>query len=134
MGLVAPAGIPDPKECTAGRGSCSPRHVIKIFESHLKVKPISGTRLIDVEYLSTDPRTAAAVANQLVQDLIEYNFQTRHNATREASAWLRNQLYDLRKQSDDLQAKVVDLQRDSGVFCVWSDRHPGTRTGLYSRT
>ncbi len=30
--------------------------------------------------------------------------------------WLGNQLADLRKQSDDLQAKVVDLQRDSGVF------------------
>ena len=90
--------------------------VLKIFESHLKVKPVSNTRLIDVEYLSEDPRTAAAVVNRLVQDLVDYNFQTRHNATREASVWLRNQLNDLRRQSDDLQAKVVDLQRDSGVF------------------
>ena len=54
--------------------------------------------------------------NKLVEDLIDYNFQTRHNATREASGWLGNQLYELRKQSEDLQAKVVDLQRDSGVF------------------
>ena len=56
------------------------------------------------------------MVNQLVEDLIDYNFQTRHNATREASVWLGNQLNDLRKQSEDLQAKVVDLQRDSGVF------------------
>ena len=54
--------------------------------------------------------------NKLVEDLTDYNFETRHNATREASVWLRNQLNDLRKQSEDLQAKVVDLQRDSGVF------------------
>ena len=56
------------------------------------------------------------MVNHLVQDLVDYNFQTRHNATREASGWLGNQLNDLRKQSEDLQAKVVDLQRDSGVF------------------
>ena len=92
--------------------------MIKIFESRLKVKPIAGTRLIDVEYLSTDPRTAAAVVNQLVQDLTDYNFQIRHNATREASGWLGQQLDDLRKQSEDLQAKVVELQRDAGVFSL----------------
>ena len=90
--------------------------MIKSFESHLKVTPVSGTRLITVEYLSTSPQTAAAVVNQLVEDLSDYNFQTRHNATREASGWLGNQLNELRKQSEDLQAKVVDLQRDSGVF------------------
>ena len=51
-----------------------------------------------------------------MEDLVEYNFQTRHNATHEASKWLGSQLADLRKQSEDLQAKVVELQRDSGVF------------------
>jgi succinoglycan biosynthesis transport protein ExoP len=116
MGLVAPAGIPDPKNVPLEEAPGSRARVIKIFESHLKVSPVSGTRLINVEYLSTDPRTAAAVVNHLVQDLIEYNFQTRHNATREASGWLGSQLNALRKQSEDLQAKVVDLQRDSGVF------------------
>jgi polysaccharide biosynthesis transport protein len=116
VGLVAPAGIPDPKNAPLDEAPGRRARVIKIFESHLKVSPVSGTRLINVEYLSTDPRTAAAVVNHLVQGLIEYNFQIRHNATREASGWLANQLYDLRKQSEDLQAKVVDLQRDSGVF------------------
>jgi succinoglycan biosynthesis transport protein ExoP len=116
LSLVAPAGTPDPANASLDEAPARRAKVIKIFESHLKVKPISGTRLIDVEYLSTDPRTAAAVVNQLVQDLIDYNFQIRHNATREASGWLGKQLYDLRKQSEDLQAKVVELQRDAGVF------------------
>jgi succinoglycan biosynthesis transport protein ExoP len=116
MGLVAPAGIPDPKNVPLEQAPGRRAQVVKIFESRLKVQPISGTRLITVEYLSTDPRTAAAVVNQLVQDLSDYNFQIRHNATREASGWLGKQLDDLRKQSEDLQAKVVELQRDAGVF------------------
>ena len=116
MGLVAPSGIPDPKNVPLEDAPARRAKAIKIFEAHLKVKPVSGTRLIDVEYLSSDPHTAAAVVNHLVQGLIEYNFQIRHNATREASVWLANQLADLRNQSERLQAKVIDLQRDSGVF------------------
>ena len=116
IGLFAPVGIPDPVNVPLEEAPGRRARAIKTFEAHLKVKPVSGTRLIDVAYLSTDPRTAAAVVNHLVQDLMEYNFQIRHNATREASQWLGNQLSELRKQSDDLQAKVIDLQRDSGVF------------------
>ena len=114
MGLFAPAGLRIQSTCRWKRRRPTPG--VKIFEVPSQGKPVSNTRLINVEYLSEDPRTAAAVVNRLVEDLVEYNFETRHNATREASVWLGNQLNDLRKQSDDLQAKVVDLQRDSGVF------------------
>ncbi len=116
MGLFAPAGIADPVNVPLEDAPGRRAHVIKSFQSHLKVTPVSGTRLITIAYLSTSPQTAAAVVNKLVEDLTDYNFQTRHNATREASGWLTNQLNELRKQSEDLQAKVVDLQRDSGVF------------------
>jgi polysaccharide biosynthesis transport protein len=116
LGLFAPSGIPDPVNVPLEDAPGRRARVVKIFESHLKVKPVPNTRLIDIEYLNEDPRTAAAVVNHLVQDLVDYNFQTRHNATREASVWLGSQLSDLRKQSEDLQAKVADLQRDSGVF------------------
>ncbi len=116
LGLVAPAGVPDPVNVPLEQAPGRRASVVHAFQAHLKVTPVSGTRLINVEYLSTSPATAAAVVNQLVHDLVEYNFQTRHNATREASDWLASQLRDLRRQSDDLQAKVVDLQRDSGVF------------------
>ncbi len=92
LGLFAPAGIPDPVNVPLEEAPSRRARVVKIFESHLKVKPVPNTRLIDIEYLNEDPRTAAAVVNRLVQDLVDYNFQTRHNATREASVWLGSQL------------------------------------------
>ena len=116
MGLFAPAGTPDPVNVPLEEAPGRRTRLVKIFASRLKVKPVPNTRLIEIEYLSQDPRTAAAVVNRLVEDLVDYNFQTRHNATREASEWLEKQLNDLRKQSDDLQAKADDLQHDSGVF------------------
>jgi succinoglycan biosynthesis transport protein ExoP len=134
MGLFAPAGVPGPGQCPAGEAPGRRARGHSSFESHLKVSPVSGTRLINVEYLSTNPETAAAVVNQLVQDLVEYNFQTRHNATREASVWLGNQLHDLRKQSEDLQAKVVGLQRDSGVFSFGQTDGQGTTRSSLPRS
>jgi capsular exopolysaccharide synthesis family protein len=118
LGLLSPSVPHDPKDAPLENAPARRTRVLKIFQTNLEVKPVSGTRLINVNYLNSDPKVAADVVNHLVQGLIDYNFQTRHNATQQASDWLGNQLSDLRKQSEDLQAKVVQLQRDSGVFTL----------------
>ena len=116
MDLFSPAGVADPKGVPLEEAPKRRAHVLKIFASRLKVLPVSGTRLITVTYYSKDPQTAAQVVNRLIQDLTDYNFKTRHNATQQAASWLEGQLGDLRKQTEDLQNKVVALQKDSGIF------------------
>jgi capsular exopolysaccharide synthesis family protein len=91
---------------------------LKVFKSHLTVSVVSGTRLIDIHYLCSDPGLAAAVVNGLMHGLIEYTFQTRFEATNEASTWLGGQLSDLKKQAEALQARVIALQRQSGVVSM----------------
>jgi succinoglycan biosynthesis transport protein ExoP len=118
FGLVSSPGVADPNSASLEDAPNRRTRLLKIFAAHLTVKPVSGTRLIDVSYLNSDPKVAADVVNHLVKSLVDHNFQTRHNATQEAAGWLGNQLADLRKQSEDLQAKVVQLQRDSGVFTL----------------
>jgi capsular exopolysaccharide synthesis family protein len=90
--------------------------VLKIFGSHLRVEPVTGTRLIDVSYASPDPQLAADVVNHLIGALMDYTFQARFNATAQASNWLTTQLDDLRKQTEGLQAKAITLQRETGMF------------------
>lgn len=92
------------------------QEALKVFGNNLKVKPVSGTRLIQISYTNPDPKLAAAVVNTLTRELSEYSFQTRFDATREASKWLGDQMGDLRKNSEELQAKVINLQRQSGVY------------------
>ena len=94
------------------------------------MSPVSGTRLINIEYLSTRSADGGRGGEQTGEDLTDYNFQTRHNATREASAWLGNQLNELRKQSEDLQAKVVDPAARLRSICLWPNRQPGPRAGF----
>jgi polysaccharide biosynthesis transport protein len=125
LGHFTPPGTPDPAGVSLEDAPGRRNHSLKVFESHLKVTPVSGTRLIDVGYLSSDRKNAAAVANLLVQNLIEYNFETRHNATQQASGWLGDQLSELRKRSDELQSRVIELQRNSGVFTLGQTDNQG---------
>jgi capsular exopolysaccharide synthesis family protein len=118
IALVSPKGISDPPGAPLEDAPARRRAVLKVFAKNLRVKPVAGTRLIEIDYLNPDPHLAAAVVNELTQGLIDYTFQTRYNATTQASSWLTGQLSELRKQSEALQAKVVGLERESGVYSL----------------
>ena len=89
---------------------------LKQFKSNLKVSPVSGTRLISVSFMHPDPTMAAKVVNQLVSDLVEYNFQVRYNATTKATDWLGRQLVELKSQLETSQQRAAELQKQSGIF------------------
>ena len=89
---------------------------LKIFASHLKVEPVTGTRLIDVSYSDPDPARAAAVVNRLVGLAADFTFKQRFDSTLRASSWLSGQISDLKRQTQMLQARAAALQRDTGMF------------------
>jgi polysaccharide biosynthesis transport protein len=133
LGFFAPKGTPDPKGASLENAPHRRMRVLKIFHHKLTVKPVAGTRLIDVEYLSPDPQLAAAVVNHLLQGLIEKGYRARYDATMQASSWLSAQLGDLRTKTQELQAKVVKLQQASGVFAMGEVDREG-RDQVYSPT
>ncbi len=105
--------------------------VIKTFNSRLQVRVVPGTRLLQVSYTDVDPQMAADVVNHLVRALSDYTYQTRFNATADVSRWLGDQLGDLRRQTEDLQAQVVAQQKATGLFGVGAVDAQG-RPVLYS--
>jgi capsular exopolysaccharide synthesis family protein len=133
FGLLSPKGRPDPQGASLDNSPHRRMKVLKVFHSKLTVKVVDGTRLIDVEYLSPDPQLAAAVVNHMLQGLIETGFQARFDATTQASSWLSGQLEDLRAQTQELQAKVVKLRQDSGVFALGEVDRQG-KDQVYSPT
>lgn len=118
MGLISPKGKSDPPGVSLENAPVRRAKVLKIFKNNLEVKVDSGSRLIDVTYRSSDPATSAAVVNYLIKGLTDYTFETRLNATSQASQWLSGQLTDLRNQSEALQAKVLSLQQNLGVYSL----------------
>ena len=88
----------------------------KIFEAHLKVTPLAGTRLIQVAYADPDPARAALVANTATRVLADMAFQQRFTAMLEGSSWLTGQLHELRTRTEQAQARAAALQRGTGLF------------------
>jgi len=118
LGLLSKPGTPDSPTASLEDSPKRRRQALAVFSSNLKVKPVPGTRLIQITYVDRDPKLAAAVVNKLTQSLIGYTFQTRFEATNEAADWLSGQLGDLRQQSEQLQRQVADLESKSGVYSL----------------
>jgi capsular exopolysaccharide synthesis family protein len=131
LGLFSPKGVADAPNSSLEEAPQRRRHALQVFEKNLKVKPVSGTRIIEVDYQDSDPKLAAAVVNKLMQSLVDYTFQTRYDATNQASQWLSGQLGELRQNSEDLQAKVVRLEKESGVYSLGTTDSQG-REQAYS--
>jgi succinoglycan biosynthesis transport protein ExoP len=133
LSLISPEGPKDPVQANLEDAPMRRTRVLKVFASHLKVKPVPGTQLIEISYVSSNPKTAAAVINQMTKGLVDYTFQTRYNATTDASQWLAGQMDELKKQAKGLQAKVVQLQREAGVYSLGTSDATGKEMA-YSAT
>jgi succinoglycan biosynthesis transport protein ExoP len=90
--------------------------LLKQFKRNLTVASVSGTRLMRVSYLDSNPQRAADIVNQLVSDFVEYTFRVRYDATNKATDWLGRQLVELKSQVEQAQNRAAQLERQSGIF------------------
>ena len=116
--LLIPGILRDPPNAALDDAPRRRDRIVKVFEKHLKVKPQPGTQLIDIQYTSTDPKIAAAVVNDLAKSLVDYTLNSRATATSEVSTWLTGQLGEIKKDAEQQQGKLEQLQRDSGVYSL----------------
>lgn len=84
----------------------------------LRVTTIPSTRVIELRYMSSDPRLAAEMVNTLIKTYIEHNIRTRFEATKQASEWLDKELADLQMKVETAENKLVEYQRQHNIVGV----------------
>ena len=100
------SGTDNPKSAAA-KDAKRLEKAVDIFDQHLTVEPMFGTKLVKVHYDSKSPELAAAVANALAEVFIESNLESRLEMTRVTSSWLNERLEAIRQ---DLNASEAALQ------------------------
>jgi capsular exopolysaccharide synthesis family protein len=92
--------------------------LIRAFRKHLHVELLNESRLVEVSFESVDPSLAARVANALVKNYVESNFRSKYETTRQASAWMEQQLDELKAKVEKSQQALVDYERENSVADV----------------
>jgi capsular exopolysaccharide synthesis family protein len=85
--------------------------LIDAFKKRLTVELTPKTRMLAVKYEDIDPILAAQVATSLVNNYIDYNFRQKYDATRQASAWMEQQLDELKAKVESSQQALVEYER-----------------------
>lgn len=96
LGIVAPPAPqgppPDPEEIAA----LERRLVITNVQARLGLRPVEGSKVIDLSFYSENPETAARVANRMAEQYIVDQLEAKLEATRAATDWLTTRVEELR--------------------------------------
>lgn len=91
------------------------------FNKDLNVTRVGHTSLIQVNVTTRRPDLSAMIANTLVDKYIEHTFKDSYNSTQKVSAWLDQQLGDLKKNLEKSQDHLLQLQKEIGLVGSFGD-------------
>jgi len=93
------------------------------FKAGLQVAVIPDTRVVEIAYVSPDPRAASDAVNALISTYIEQNLKTRFDATSQAAEWLTKQLSDVQVKVEISEAKLVRYQKSMALWGLTKTEH-----------
>ncbi len=91
-------------------------NVINAYFDRLSVARVNESRVIAVNFTSTDPRLAAEVANGVVDRYIETLRIARQQSTNDAALWLEEQIDQLRNKVELAEARVASYRSSNGLL------------------
>jgi uncharacterized protein involved in exopolysaccharide biosynthesis/Mrp family chromosome partitioning ATPase len=110
-GLLAKAGLGK----TLSETSLDER-VLKTYYANLNVYAVDKSRVIGVDFSSTDPKLAADGANAIAEGYITLQVAAKRSTTADAAEWLSTQIADLRTKVTDAESKVEQYRSANDLF------------------
>jgi capsular exopolysaccharide synthesis family protein len=88
------------------------------FLGSLGIKRVPNSRLLDVTFESTDPQFAARIVNEHIKNFQEQNIRSRYDETTRATAWLRNELDELKITVQQSEDKRIAYERKNQIWTL----------------
>ena len=90
--------------------------VLESYNDRLTAYAVDKSRVIVVEFQSSDPELAARVANSIADGYLVLQQGARQEQTRSASQWLAGEIESLRKKVAEAESHVEDFRSKSSLF------------------
>ncbi|HVS13044.1 MAG TPA: polysaccharide biosynthesis tyrosine autokinase [Thermoanaerobaculia bacterium] len=81
----------------------------------LQVQPITNTQLVEISYVSQDPRVARDIANGVVEAFIQWKTQTRSRTVQQASTFLQEQIDSLKEEIEEKDRRLREFGRSANI-------------------
>jgi capsular exopolysaccharide synthesis family protein len=92
--------------------------ILAAWRSTISARLMRDSRIIEVIVDSGDPQFAARAANAHVANYVDYNFHQKYDATRQASAFMEQQLDELKAKVEKSQQAMVDYEREHAIVDI----------------
>src|SRR5258708_6337972 len=90
--------------------------VLEAYYERLAVFPVDKSRVIAIEFQSSDPELAASVVNSVADNYIAIQQGARQDQTRAASKLLAGTIYGMRNRVAEAEAKVEEFRSRTNLF------------------
>lgn len=90
--------------------------VLTMMRRSIAVVHSPKEEIVTISCTTTSSVLSAKIVNTLINDYIEHLFKMRYGATQRSSNWLLGQLDDLKRQIEDDQTRVTQLQGKLGII------------------
>ena len=101
---------------TGGRAGKPEDRLVDAFLSRLTVFPVAKSRVLQIEFSSSDPALAARGANTVAELYLDAQEQAKRDEAKAASAWLSVKIDELRGKVAEADSKVEAFRASSGLL------------------
>lgn len=117
---------------TADRGDV-PKIAASVAQG-LTVKPSPDSRLVELSYVSDDPREAAKLANGFATSFIDLTLDRKYEATVSARKFLETRIKTVREEINDAERKLVAYAKANGIIILPGSTESGDDAGTSTLT
>ncbi len=102
--------------------------VVDMLLSHLHVNPPRESRIVTIQYDSTDPVMSADIANAYGTEFIQSNLQRRYDSSSYARDFVSNQLAQTKQKLEESERALNDYARKAGLISTHTLAGSGDKT------
>ena len=92
--------------------------MVGAFVGRVDVVPVRGSHLVDVTFVSEDPKFAADAVNALVDEYVNENLEIKLRSTQGMLDWLGNELASQQKRVEDSERALAEYREKENALSL----------------
>ncbi len=117
MGVVSKPAAPAPEPPKVDE-TADESGMVGAFVGRVDVAPVRGSHLVDVTFVSEDPKFAAAAVNALIDEYVSENLEIKLRSTQGMLEWLDTELANQQKRVESSERALAEYREKENALSL----------------